>query len=190
MRKLLILFIFVIAFSGYGWLGDGIVCEQWISEYRVDTIYATQLDASDGRSASLITITNRGTELNSLYLKLDANGKYWWYNLDEITCDSARLDSLNWQISIVATDADTVLLGYIDPMGGACNQVSFVTTDTIIASSNRMCMDTTVVFDQRINKSNKRYFPYLNLLNTSNAVYLTRLILYYEAYNKRYGIPQ
>ena len=190
MRKFLILFIFLIAFSGYGWLGEGCVCEQWVYEYRVDSIYVTQMDNGDGRGVDLVTVSNEGTEIDNLFLQLNANGEYWFYDLDEITCDSARIDSINWQLNIVTVaNADTVLIGYIDPMGGTCVQVSFVTTDTIIKSSAVTCWDTTLVFDKKINKSNKRYFPYLNLLDTSNKIYISRLILYYEAYNKRYGIP-
>jgi len=189
MRKLLILFILVIAFSGYGWVGEGCECEQWVCEERVDTIYSTQMDGWDGR-CDLVTAVNTGTGTFVQYVKLNNNGEYWFYDLDEITCDSAWLDSINWQISIYSTDSDTVLLGYIDPMGGSCISINSVTTDTIITATNRDCMDTTVVFNKIINKSNKRYFPYIVSLNTSSAgVYLGRLILYYKACNKRYGIP-
>jgi len=188
MRKLLIILLIFSTFSLFGW--GKWAEEQWIMDYRVDTIYATQMDGTDGRSIELYTVSNEGTELDYIYIRLNTNGEYWFYDLDEITCDSARIDSINWEILIKATDADTILLGYIDPMGGICIQADFVTTDTIIKSSDTGCWDTTVVFDQRIDKSNKRYFPYVNLLNTSSEIRPTRLILYYKAYNLRYGIPQ
>jgi len=149
-----------------------------------------QMDASNGFGVTLNLDAKRGTETDFLYIKMAVNGGVWFYDLDEVTCDSARIDSINWQMNIYASDADTIYLGYIDLMGGNCNQADFVTTDTIIKSSNTGCWDTTVVFDQRINKSNKRYFPYINLVETSNNVHLCRLILCYKAYNLRYGIPQ
>jgi hypothetical protein len=165
--------------------------EQWVMEERVDTVYITEMK-SYGYGAAFIFSSNEGTEEVSAYIHLNADGEFWWYNLAEkITADSIEMDSINWELNIFASNADTIYLGYIDAIGSNCTMISCYTTDTIIKNSNTGCWDTTVVFNKSMNKSNMgRYSPYVNLFETSDRCLVTQLILYYAALNKRYGIPE
>ena len=200
MRKLLLLFIFLLAFSGYGLLGEGCVCEKWVSEYRIDTIGLHNLIINDGgATAGVISMTIDWTKQRWGYYFDAAADRIMLIQFPEYllrgSVDSVDVDSIVLQVQVTTAfaagdtfvfkcDTTALIAGWVTRdaptfqidilVGAAAPATYYMSIDNFGFSQHT---HTKYVFGL--------FFP-----SWAQAVLeINGVKLYYTAYSKRYGIP-
>lgn len=187
MRKFLILFILVIAFSGYGWLGERCLCEQWVSEERVDTISNAQFSYPILHN---VTNTHNATQF---WWNFDVENDWMEVSFPIENCDSLTLDSLN--ICGKGNDLTVADTFYIEIRKASCSPTTrIIERDTIWITLDNyaagcLMYNKSLEFDLSMIESASIQLKYA-VRDIDGNWRMFGMVIYYTAYWKRYGIPQ
>jgi hypothetical protein len=159
--------------------------EIWVVEERVDTIYAIECPTW-GNGVSFYVFP----DLSATQITLNDDADGFIYGLSHITADSFLLDSVGWRCKRLCSNTDSIAFGYIWDDNEFAQGNTVVLSDTNISDINYEKFIVKTTINQTMTKQRKRYFPCAYVIDTSDKFYITHLILYYHAYNKRLGIPE
>lgn len=165
---------------------DSVTLEQWIGEERVDTIYAIEVPMwGNGLSRNI------GAAMTAIYYYIDADEENCVFGLQNLGIDSARIDSVEWDLYTNDSDEDTLKFGYLTSDGVGDEAYTVNSVNQIEYNNSGWAYQTNVVIlDVLITKGDKNIFPYVLIDDISfGDCRVLKLLVYSHTYRKRYGIP-